>query len=159
MLFSAGTGIDWSHHDLDKPLGYYETDASRSGLLAYTERDPSRTWTLRDIFDRPDSIGGLTTIVGGPETVADELERYGNEAGVDGFNLSYALMPGTFADFVRFVMPELRRRGRVRPRVAGQPLRQQLFPHTSGRLPPDHPGSRFRQLAPTAPTAQISPQD
>jgi hypothetical protein len=29
-----------------------------------------------------------------------------------GFNLAYAVTPGTFADFIEYVVPELQKRGR-----------------------------------------------
>ena len=73
ILFSAGTGIDWSQHDLDTPLEYLETDGSRSVLLTYTRLDPSRQWTLRQIYEK--TLGQQHLIIGGPKTVADELER------------------------------------------------------------------------------------
>lgn len=162
VLFSAGTGVDWSRHDLDTPLEYLETDSSRSALLSYTRWDPARKWTLRDIFSGG-GVGGLgqqTLIAGSGKTVADRLEAYADEAGLDGFNLSYALMPGTFQDFADHVVPELRRRGRVRDREAGQTLRQRIFGAESSYLPDDHPGSAYRRDAPTWPaTGRGEPGD
>ncbi|WP_244636222.1 hypothetical protein [Erwinia persicina] len=47
---------------------------------------------------------------------------------MDGFNIGYAISPGSFEDFARYVIPELKARGRVAPRPA-QPLtlRERLF--------------------------------
>jgi long-chain alkane monooxygenase len=117
VLLSGVTGVDWSTADLDAPLEYVETEGGRSALATYTKLDPTRRWTLRDIYG---DLGRHEAIVGGPETVADRLEVLAQEGGLDGFNLSYALMPGTFEDFIEYVVPELRRRGRIRERQSGQ---------------------------------------
>jgi hypothetical protein len=45
----------------------------------------------------------------------------------DGFNLAYAVMPETFADFVDLVVPELQRRGRYKRDYAPGTLREKLF--------------------------------
>jgi len=142
ILFSAGTGIDWSQHDLDTPLEYLETDGSRSVLLTYTRLDPSRQWTLRQIYEK--TLGQQHLIIGGPKTVADELERLADEGGVDGFNISYALLPGSFEDVIQYVIPVLRERGRIRERTPGQTLRQRLSGSASSYLPDDHPAARYR---------------
>jgi len=58
------------------------------------------------------SIGGLgATVVGTPTQVADEFERWVAEADVDGFNIAYAVKPGTFVDVIELLLPELRSRG------------------------------------------------
>jgi alkanesulfonate monooxygenase len=46
-------------------------------------------------------------MVGSPEEVAEELIAWVEETDVDGFNLAYAVMPETLADFVDPVVPEL----------------------------------------------------
>ena len=127
-LFSAWTGVDWSQYDLDRPLEYIETDACRSALASLTRIDAGRQWTLRQAA-RYIGIGGLhPTLVGGPISIADQLEQFASESGVDGFNLGYAISPGSFEDFVQFVMPELTARGRVKPRpAAAGTLRGRLF--------------------------------
>ncbi|VDR24863.1 Pristinamycin IIA synthase subunit A [Raoultella terrigena] len=52
--------------------------------------------------------------MGSPQSVADQLEAFADASGVDGFNLAYAISPGSFEDFVRWVVPELQARGRMR---------------------------------------------
>ncbi|WP_334175152.1 LLM class flavin-dependent oxidoreductase [Pseudoxanthobacter sp.] len=145
-LFSAWTGVDWSQYALDHPLEYIETNAGRSALAGLTALDAERRWTVGDIADYI-GIGGIhPKIVGSPTRVADELERIAEEGGVDGFNLSYVVSPGSFEDFITFVVPELRRRGRIRPREAqGATLRGRF--QGRDRLAADHPGARFRNLA------------
>jgi alkanesulfonate monooxygenase SsuD/methylene tetrahydromethanopterin reductase-like flavin-dependent oxidoreductase (luciferase family) len=65
-------------------------------------------------------------IVGGPKDVADRLERWFVERACDGFVLSATHVPGTYEDFVAFVVPELQRRGLFRKDYAGATLRENL---------------------------------
>lgn len=147
-LFSAWTGIDWSTYPLDSPLEYIETNASRSALAGLTRIDSERQWTVGDIAAYI-GIGGIhPTFIGGPQKIADQLEAFADESGVDGFNLAYAISPGSFEDFVEFITPELAQRGRLQPRAHhAQTLRERLQGSGQRQLRDDHPGRRFRHLA------------
>lgn len=144
-LFSAWTGVDWSAFDLDRPLEYIETDACRSALASLTRIDAGRQWTLREAAGYI-AIGGLhPTLVGGAATIADRLEEFAAESGVDGFNIGYAISPGSFEDFVHYVVPELAARGRIAARPATPlTLRERLQGEGQSRLPDDHPISQYR---------------
>jgi hypothetical protein len=85
--------------------------------------------------------------VGSAATVADEMERIVAETGVDGFNLAYAVTPGTFEDVVEHVVPELQRRGAYPTEYPTGTLRNKLF-GAGDRLPEDHRGSLYRVGAP-----------
>ena len=65
-------------------------------------------------------------IVGGPREVADGLEQWFSAPACDGFVLSATHVPGAYEDFVRFVIPELQRRGLFRKDYAGKTLRENL---------------------------------
>jgi hypothetical protein len=91
------------------------------------------------------AIGGRgPVVVGSPGQVADELIAWVEETDVDGFNLAYAVMPETFADFVDLVVPELQRRGRYKLDYASGTLREKLYGPGRARLLADHPAARFR---------------
>lgn len=84
-------------------------------------------------------------VAGTPEVVADEIERWLDETGIDGINLRQYHSFETVRDFAELVTPELRRRGRMpQPDVAaeGGTLREHLF--GSARLPDRHTARRFR---------------
>ncbi|MFT4285059.1 MAG: hypothetical protein QM598_09540, partial [Protaetiibacter sp.] len=102
-----------------------------------------REFTVRDIA-LDGAIGGLgPTIVGGAETIADLLQEWVEYTDVDGFNLAYAITPGTFEDIVEHVVPVLRERGAYPSEYASGTLRNKL--HGRGdRLPGDHKGARYR---------------
>ncbi|WP_027348595.1 LLM class flavin-dependent oxidoreductase [Halotalea alkalilenta] len=143
-FYGGWTGVDFSAFDPDQPLEAIDNDSIRSVLELLATADPDRRWTPRDIIERR-SIGGLgPVLVGGPETVADALERWMEVGGIDGFNLAYAITPGTFEDFIEFVVPELERRGRVRTDYGGETLRENLLDSDSARVDPSHPAARYR---------------
>ena len=143
-FYGGWTGIDFSEYDPDQPLEAIDNDSIRSVLELLATADPDRTWTPRDIIKHR-SIGGLgPVLVGGPKTVADEMERWVDVGGIDGFNLAYAITPGTFEDLVEFIVPELQRRGRVRTSYEGATLRENLLDGTSPYAADDHPAARYR---------------
>ncbi|HEX4252334.1 MAG TPA: LLM class flavin-dependent oxidoreductase [Pseudonocardia sp.] len=144
-LFGGWTGVDLADAPPEQRLEYVETDATRSALASFTTADPDRDWTVGELA-RFIAIGGRgPVVVGSGATVADELERWVEEAGVDGFNLAYAVTPGTFADFVAHVVPELRARGRAQTEYAAPTLRENLGTAPGPLLAADHPGSAYRR--------------
>ncbi|MCC4907916.1 LLM class flavin-dependent oxidoreductase [Microbacterium sp. cx-59] len=141
-LYGGWSGVDLSALDPDEPLQYVDTDAARSALSIFTKADPSRTWTPRDIAEYV-GIGGIgPVIVGSAATVADELERWVEVGGIDGFNLAYVVTPGTFEDIVEYLIPELRRRGRVWDEYEGGTLRERIS--GSAVVPSWHPAHAYR---------------
>jgi FMN-dependent oxidoreductase (nitrilotriacetate monooxygenase family) len=144
-LFGGWTGIDLSAYSPDEVLEHVHSEAIQSVVENFSKADPTRTWTPEEI-GRFLGIGGLGPVaVGSPATVADELERWVAEADVDGFNLAYAITPGTFEDFIDLVVPELQRRGLVWDDYAGNTLRESIYEPGQIRLRDDHPGARYRR--------------
>lgn len=144
-LYGGWSGLDLSGYDPDQPLRYVRTEAVRSAVEGFTTADPSREWTPREIA-RFVGIGGRGPVVaGGPGTVADEMERWIDEADVDGFNLAYAITPGTFEDIVEYVVPVLQARGLLRTSYPGPTLRESIYGAGQARLRADHPGTRYRR--------------
>ncbi|MEZ3159956.1 NtaA/DmoA family FMN-dependent monooxygenase [Microbacterium sp. BWT-B31] len=87
---------------------------------------------------------GRFFVAGSPTTVADQIEKWLDEDGVDGINLRQYHSFGTAQDFTELVVPELRRRGRLEP-AGGEPttLRDALFGR-GDRLPSTHIATRYR---------------
>ena len=87
-------------------------------------------------------------VAGTPDRVADTIEHWLDDAGIDGFNLRQYHSFETARDFARLVTPELRRRGRLLPVDDGPP--RSLRDRISGegdRLPDRHAAARFRSGA------------
>ncbi len=141
---SGWMGIDLSQYDLDEPVGNVKSNAIQSVISNYQESaDNGEEFTVRDI-GRLGAIGGLgPLLVGSGEEIADLLQEWVAETDVDGFNLAYAITPGTFEDIVEFVIPVLRARGAYPEGYVDGTLRHKL--HGRGaRLPEEHKGASFR---------------
>jgi FMN-dependent oxidoreductase (nitrilotriacetate monooxygenase family) len=141
-LYGGWTGLDFSSLDPDTPLTAVENDSLRTTLESLAA--DGGAWTVRDVI-RKRAIGGLgPVLVGGPKTVADELERWVDEGGVDGFNLAYTITPASTTDFIDFVVPELRKRGRAQSGYAPGTLREKLTGDKDGRVRESHPAAQWR---------------
>jgi alkanesulfonate monooxygenase SsuD/methylene tetrahydromethanopterin reductase-like flavin-dependent oxidoreductase (luciferase family) len=147
---SGWMGFDLSSYDLDDPIENVDSNAIHGVVAGFrAAENDGRDWTVRDVA-RWAGIGGMGPVItGGPATVADELQRWVSEADVDGFNLAYAITPGTFADIVEHLVPELQRRGLHRTAYEPSTLRDKLLGE-GPRLPARHRGARMRRTAPPA---------
>ncbi|MEJ2866902.1 LLM class flavin-dependent oxidoreductase [Actinomycetospora sp. OC33-EN08] len=146
LVFMSGwMGVDLSRYDLDDPIGEVESNAIQSAVASFQQADPSgKEWTVRDIA-RWGGIGGMgPRVVGSPTEVADELQSWVEETDVDGFNLPYAVTPGTFSDVVEHLVPELQRRGVYPTSYEPGTLRRKLFGR-GDRLPDEHRGASYRR--------------
>jgi FMN-dependent oxidoreductase (nitrilotriacetate monooxygenase family) len=151
LVFMSGwMGVDLSEFDLNEPIGNVKSNAIQSAVANFqaANHDGSE-WTVGDIA-RAGAIGGLGPfIVGSGVQIADQLEEWAAETDVDGFNLAYAITPGTFEDVVTWVVPELQKRGVYPTEYTEGTLRQKL--HGRGdRLPDEHHGANFRVGVPVA---------
>ena len=143
-LMSGWTGLDFSKMAPDQVLRFTDkADSMSSALEAFTTADPDRVWTVREIA-RHAAIGGRgPVIIGSAAEVAEELAAWVQETDVDGFNLAYALTPGTFVDIADLVVPELQARGLYKQDYAPGTLREKLF-GAGPRLPATHPAAQVR---------------
>jgi alkanesulfonate monooxygenase len=143
-LMSGWTGVDFGAMAPDEVVRFTDkANAQTSALEAFTTADPGREWTVREIA-RHAAIGGRgPVVIGSAAEVADELRAWVEETDVDGFNLAYALTPGTFADMADLVVPELQTRGLFKRDYAPGTFREKLFGR-GPRLPSSHPAAGFR---------------
>ena len=128
-LLSEALNFDFAAKGLDEPFSEAEI-AAMSGLQGIRDRvlqgSGARNPTVRD-FIRISGRGRVhNPIVGGPKEVADQFEAWFAAPACDGFVLSASHVPGAYEDFVRFVVPELQRRGLFRKAFAGPTLRENL---------------------------------
>ena len=136
---SGSVGVDLSAIDLDQPLDTIDSQAVRGFVKSLIEATPDRTQTFRDLIRFRIAVQFLT---GAPEQIADALQEW-QDVGVDGFNLTYAVTPGTFVDFIDGVVPVLQARGLMQREYAPGPLREKIFGEP--RLPERHPGAAYRR--------------
>jgi FMN-dependent oxidoreductase (nitrilotriacetate monooxygenase family) len=128
-LLSEALNFDFARKGMDDPFTPGELE-EMSGLQGIRDRVlrvcGSANPTVRD-FIRISGRGRVQNpIVGGPNEVADRLEQWFAAPACDGFVVSATHVPGAYEDFVRFVVPELQRRGLFRREFAGTTLRENL---------------------------------
>ncbi|KAK6431988.1 hypothetical protein LTR95_011845 [Oleoguttula sp. CCFEE 5521] len=144
-LFGGWTGVDMAPYAGDEELRYVNCTAIQSYIESLIKTAPKINggkWTKKTLAEH---------IMGTAETVADEMERWVEEADVDGFNIAYALMPGTFADVIELLVPELRKRGIfwIDYAVPGGTYRENLLEKPGQTEPlPDHPAAKLIWRAP-----------
>jgi FMN-dependent oxidoreductase (nitrilotriacetate monooxygenase family) len=143
--YSGWSGLDMSTFDPDVPLRHVKTNAGQTMVDLFSKMDPSKEWTPRDIAEYVGIGGTAPVIVGGPETVAEQLASWVEDTGIDGFNLGHAVEYQDVKDFADFVVPELQRRGLMRTAYDGSTLRENVFGAGHSRLADDHPGAAYRK--------------
>ncbi|OBZ97260.1 N5,N10-methylene tetrahydromethanopterin reductase [Pararhizobium polonicum] len=141
--YSSSIGIDLSTYGLDEPIGQLTTNANQSALAVITGQ-AAKPVTVRQITEQMVLGSRIRPVIGSPEQIADHLQRWIDDAGIDGFNLARTVAPESLRDFVDLVIPVLQERGLFKADYAEGPLRQKLFGSENGRLPASHPAAAFR---------------
>jgi len=128
-LLSEGLNFDFASKGIDEPLTTDELQGMqgmlgiRDGVLRTSGKtNPS----ARDFIAFSGRGQTADAIVGGPKEIADKLEEMFVNRGCDGFVIAATYVPGSYADFVRHVVPELQRRGLFHREYAGKTLRENL---------------------------------
>jgi long-chain alkane monooxygenase len=143
-LLSGWSGVDFSQYQATDHVEYIKTNAIQSLLDAYVNADPSKVWTVDEIA-RWNSLGGNGPVfVGSATTVADKLQEWIEDTGIDGFNLAYILAHQSFQDTVNWIVPELQRRGVYQKEYSSGTLREKLF-NKGDYLSDNHRGILYRR--------------
>jgi len=123
---SIALGHDASGFDPDGPLPEIpESNASKSGRDRAIELAKRENLTVRQLAQR---LGGHSSlaILGTPEMVAEEMERWLMEEACDGFTIQFPYLPGGLDDFVDRLVPVLQDRGLYRREYEGRTLRENM---------------------------------
>ena len=101
-----------------------EEMAGISGMRAFRDRvvrvSGIKNPTVREFIKYSGRGRVHDPVVGGPKEICDRMEQWFVERACDGFVVSATHVPGAYEDFVRFIVPELQRRGLFRKDFAGQ---------------------------------------
>ncbi len=130
-LLSEALNFDLSRKRMDEPFSEEELQAV-SGLRAILDRvitaSGVKNPTLADFlhYSRRGTTDEFPTFVGSAGDIADQMEEWFTSGACDGFVLAATHMPGTYADFVLHVVPELQRRGLFHADYEGATLRENL---------------------------------
>ena len=128
-LLAEGLNFDFATKGMDEPM----TDAelgSLTGMLTIRDHvikiSGKPNPTVRDFLKYNNRGQTHGSIVGGPKEIADYLENMFVNRGCDGFVVAATHVPGSYADFVKHVVPELQKRGLYHKDYAGKTLRENL---------------------------------
>jgi len=146
-LFGCWTGVD-----LDKLGDEEDFKSTGPGSIQSMVSNWSATipgtdgvkWTKKRIAQELSVGGPGARAIGSPKTVANTLQTWVDEAGIDGFNISYAINPGDFEAVIKWLLPELRARGVFWEDYTASTTRENYFGDGLGpRLRADHPGAKY----------------
>jgi FMN-dependent oxidoreductase (nitrilotriacetate monooxygenase family) len=127
IQFAGFVGVDPERLSLDKPVPAGVVPAAAGVPQGFRD-------ALQSVLDRPDrtlrevlSRGlGHRLLVGSPETIADDLERWFLAGAGDGFNIMSESYPDGLERFVDHVVPVLQARGLYRRSYAGRLLNRRF---------------------------------
>ncbi|MQA14886.1 MAG: NtaA/DmoA family FMN-dependent monooxygenase [Pseudonocardiaceae bacterium] len=128
-LLSELTNYDFSGHSLDDPVTdeLIESVSGVRGLVQGVRRHVGdATLTLRMLASHRATLLQGPRFVGTGPQVAEQMQQWFDDEACDGFVLAATHLPGTFEEFVRMAVPELRRRGVFRSEYTGTTLREHL---------------------------------
>jgi alkanesulfonate monooxygenase len=130
LLSNALGGFDLAGYDLDGPLPEaVESWKAQGGTTSFRNvLNWARTenMTIRQLYQRYAGARGQRTLIGTAKQVADHMQDWFLNYGVDGFLIQAAYLPGGLDDFVELVVPELQARGLFRTEYEGTTLRENL---------------------------------
>ena len=130
LLSNQLDNLDLSEYDLDGPLpeipDHVAVLAGQTSMRNIVRWSKEEGLTIRQIYQRFAGARGQRTLIGSPTEIADDMERWFRDYGVDGFLVHPPYLPGGLSDFVNLVIPELQDRGLFRELYEGPSLRENL---------------------------------
>lgn len=108
------------------PESLPQTNFTQSIQKVLLDLAARRKFTWRQLIRLISDSRGQLMVVGTPDEIANVMVDTFDQRAADGFNVLPAIVPGGLNDFIEFVVPELRRRGKFRSGYSGQTLRENL---------------------------------
>jgi FMN-dependent oxidoreductase (nitrilotriacetate monooxygenase family) len=127
-LLSEALNFDFAKKGMDEAFtseelgGMSGMQEMRDRVMRVVGRNP----TVRDFLQVTSRSRPREAVVGTAKDVADRMEEWFTDRACDGFVISATHVPGAYEDFVKFVIPELQRRGIYHKDYAGSTLRENL---------------------------------
>jgi N-acetyl-S-(2-succino)cysteine monooxygenase len=121
-------GIDLSPYPFDGPVpeNLAVTDASQYATKSAIDLAKRENLSIRQLAMRMAGARGKAVVKGTPKQIADMMEEWFVGGAADGFNIMPPYLPGGLNDFVKYIVPELQRRGLFRTEYEGTTLRENL---------------------------------
>jgi FMN-dependent oxidoreductase (nitrilotriacetate monooxygenase family) len=128
-LLSEALNYDFAAKGIDEPFSDGELEGI-TGMQAMRDRVTKvagiKNPTPRDFMEVTGRGRMDDPWVGTGKEIADMMEEYFTEPACDGFVVAPTWLPGSFEDFVKFVVPEIQKRGLYRKEYPGTTLRETL---------------------------------
>jgi FMN-dependent oxidoreductase (nitrilotriacetate monooxygenase family) len=148
--YGGSSGYDLSeYHDLDAFFEYKHTEHGQSRAASLTKHAPKKL-TVREILQKFETLDRKHVLVGNPMEIADSIQYYFEETGVDGFNFAPLISPGGLEDFINLVVPELQKRGIYKTEYKPGTFREKLFGSGQRQVCEGHPASKYRNPIPVS---------
>jgi FMN-dependent oxidoreductase (nitrilotriacetate monooxygenase family) len=144
IMLGGATGLDLAQYSADTPLKDLidKAPGMHGALKMVIDAAPKGTTaTVRDLLK---ASSRRFSVVGTPESIADRIEEY-VAVGVNGINIMYQTLPGTYSDFIEHVAPVLQQRGLMQREYAPGTLREKMYPGRGPHLPDNHPARRYHR--------------
>lgn len=125
-MLSSALGVDLSGYPLDGPLPQVEVHDRVGHRMVIFDLAKREGLSIRQTYQHVIGQRSHKVVIGTGREVADTLEDWFTAGACDGFNIMPATLPQGLDDFVRYVTPELQRRGLFRTKYEGTTLRQNL---------------------------------
>jgi FMN-dependent oxidoreductase (nitrilotriacetate monooxygenase family) len=130
LLSNQFDNMDLSEYDLDGPLpdipDHVAALAGQTSMRNIVRWGREEGLTIRQIYERFAGARGQRTLIGSLVEIADDMEKWFGDYGVDGFLVHPPYLPGGLDDFVDLVIPELQNRGLFRTEYEGVTLRENM---------------------------------
>lgn len=123
---SAHSNVDLSTLDLDAPVETLQSSGTQSLIAMASRIAKDNAMTLRQIGKKYGESVLVPQVCGTPRQIADELADIFTSGDADGFVVSPAFLPDSFAEFVDGVVPELQRLNVFRQDYGAATLRGHL---------------------------------
>jgi len=143
-------GIDLSPYPFDGPVpeNLAITDASKYASQSAIDLAKRENLTIRQLAMRMAGARGKAVVKGTPKQIADMMEEWFVAGAADGFNIMPPYLPGGLNDFVKYIVPELQRRGLFRTEYEGATLRENLgLQRPQSRYVAAHPAQQTASTA------------
>jgi FMN-dependent oxidoreductase (nitrilotriacetate monooxygenase family) len=128
-LLAEGLNFDFAAKPLDEPLTDAEL-AGMSGIIGIRDgvirKSGIKNPSARDFIVHSGRGQVEGAIVGGPKEIADHMEEMFTKKACDGFVVAATYVPGAYGDFVKYVVPEVQKRGLYHKDYKGTTLRENL---------------------------------
>jgi len=141
--YAMMTGVDLAALDPNASFSTVKTEGGRTQVERY--KDTSVRDAVADFLRR-----GMRELilVDTPAKVAEQIAAIVEETGLDGFNYTPFVCPGSYRDLIDGVVPELQRMGLVRSKRFPGTFRERIFGSGKARLPANHPAAGYRVAGP-----------